>query len=365
MVPRVLIGLFTAARPPLEAVEPVRLRALAAEALVQRVDFVVFGSDDVDLLNRAVRGRSLDGDDWREGLWPLPRAVMNPVRPQSDVDWAVAEELRRLAPFTTARIADKVAVSGLLGASPVAAHVIPYESLPMDLAAAEGEAGVAGRLDRFLAAHGRVVAKPARGRRGRDIRFLTRTADGRLREWRRGVERPTTLAAAAADLVARLRGEPWILQRFIPSRTRDERSFDVRVHVHKDGAGAWTVVRAYVRLSEAGGLVTNTCCGGYQGDVDRFFAGLKGDARPLVAGLRALGLATAEALDARYGGALDELGIDLMVDGQRRPWIVEVNTHPQSRHHEFERARYAVAYAAHLARGTVAAGRTLSPAAVG
>ena len=356
MPPRVLIGLFTAARPPLEAVEPLRLRALAAEAMVQGMDFVAFGSDGVDLMGGTVRGRSLAADGWCEAAWPLPHVVMNPVRPTFDVDWAVAEELRRLAPFTTSRIADKVAVAGLLADSPVAEHVIPYTALASAVAEAEGVGGTSVRIERFLAEHGSIVLKPARGRRGRDILFLMTAADGRLCLRRRAGEQPTTAVAVAAELMPRLRGGPWILQRFIASKTRDNRSFDVRVHVHKDGDGAWTVVRAYIRLSEAGGLVANTCCGGYQGDVDRFFASLKAEAPAQVAALRALGLATAAAVDARYGGTLDELGVDLVIDGRRRAWIVEVNTHPQSRHHEFERARVAVAYAGHLARRPVAAG---------
>ncbi|WP_211100133.1 YheC/YheD family protein [Azospirillum halopraeferens] len=333
-----------------------RLRALAAEALVQGMDFVAFGTGGVDLRHAGVCGLSLGPEGWRDAIWPLPHVVMNPVHPSPGADLAAAAALRRVAPFTTSRIADKVAVAGLLAASPVAGHVIPYAGLDRAMAAVEGVEGLARRVGGFLAEHGSAVAKPARGRRGRDIHFLIPERSGGLRVRCRSGERPATVDTVAAGLMARLSAGPWILQRFVSSRTRDNRSFDVRVHVHKDGEGEWTVVRAYIRLSEAGGLVANTCCGGYQGDPERFFAALKAEAPARVEALRALGLATARAVDARYGGALDELGVDLVVDGGGRPWIVEVNTHPQSRHHEFERARLAVAYAGHLARRPVAAG---------
>ncbi|WP_029009046.1 YheC/YheD family protein [Azospirillum halopraeferens] len=349
-----LIGLYTGFRPPLDAVEPLRLRALAAEALLQGASFMVFATEDADPDSETIRGLVLEPDGWRERRFRFPDVVMNPIYARRDIDHAVEAVLRRHAPFTTLRIADKIGVAAMLEGTALAPHVIPYAPLEADR--------IAGRIADFLAVHRRIVVKPAQGQRGRGILFLTATESGvRLR--RHAEEVDTTVAAVAADLLPMLDEGRWLMQRLILSRARGDRYFDVRVHVHKDSTGAWSPVRAYVRLSEAGLMVSNTSRGGYQGDIHQFFASLKQDAPALVDRLHRLGLEVAETVDGRYGGGIDELGIDLLVDGARHPWVVEVNTHPQSRYHEFMRAGHAIAYARYLARTFRAAAGAVSATA--
>lgn len=338
--PRPLIGLFTGFRPALDAVEPERLRALAAEAMLQGAAFMAFSSEDADLDGRSIRGHALEPDGWVERPFPFPDVVMNPIYPRRPIDAAVDEALRRHAPFTTMRIADKTGVAAVLESTPLAGHVIPYQPLEAD--------GAARRIGEFLAVHRRIVVKPAKGQRGRNVMFLE-TADDGVRVRSHADESVMSVEALAARLLPQMTDGPWLMQRLILSRARGGRYFDVRVHVHKDGAGAWSMVRPYVRLSEAGLMVSNTSRGGYQGDVNHFFASLKQDGPVLVERLCRLGLDVATAVDRHYGGGIDELGIDLLVDGARHPWVVEVNTHPQSRYHEFARARFAIAYARHLA----------------
>lgn len=341
MISQPLIGLFTAGRQPLAAVAPLRLRALAAEAALQRVGFALFDAAGVRLEDDTILGWTLGPDGWTESRLPLPGVVINPVNPGTEAEWTIEQALRRRIPFTTARIADKIGIAEVLGGTPVAGNVIPFQPLVAD--------GLTDRIGDFLARHRSAVVKPAKGRRGRDVLFVT-LADAGLLVRQQLAERPVTLSAFAEELRPRLLEGPWTIQKFIESRARDGRRFDVRVHVHKDGAGQWSLVRAYIRLSEAGLLVANTSRGGYQGDLDHFFANVRSVAPDLTQRLRALGLQTAEILDGLYGNRLDELGVDLLVDGARHPWIIEVNTHPQSRYHEFERARFVMAYAAHLAR---------------
>ncbi|HEY0833817.1 MAG TPA: YheC/YheD family protein [Azospirillum sp.] len=347
MTQRPLIGLFAGSWPPFEKLVSLRLRALAAEAALQGAGFAIVPTAGVDLPAGRTRGWTLEPDGWREQALPLPDVIMNPLPPATDADARLYVDLYRRVPFTTARLPDKIGVAALLRDTPLAGHVIPFRPLHRE--------GLAECLGGFLAEHGRVVLKPAYGRRGSGIAFLARVEGGILiRE--QATERTVPLDELAAMIEPRIGDTPWLLQAFVASRARDGRSFDIRVHAHKNGTGAWDEVRSYVRLSEAGLLVANTSRGGYQGDIDHFFAGLKEEGAALVGRVRALGLSVAATLDQRHDGALDELGVDLLVDGARRIWIVEVNTHPQSRYHEFERARFAVAYALHRARSAGLAG---------
>ena len=335
---RPLIGLFTAGRRPLEALVPLRLRALVAESVLQGAEFGLLGTADIDAENRTARYLTPSGTGWRTCRGALPRVVMNPLHPATDADVAALTLLRAAAPLTTTRLANEIGIGARLAKTSVAPHVIPFRPVPADR--------IGATITRFLDKHRRAVLKPAAGRRGRGVLFLTRTAEGvALRE--SATERQLTIEALVEELRPRLAEGSWLIQRFVVSNARDGRAFDVRVHCHKDGEGRWSLVRAYVRLSEAGLLVSNTSRGGYQGDVDAFFANA---GRALADQVRQVGLETAIALDREADGLIDELGVDLLVDPQRHPWIIEVNTHPQSRYHELERARFAVAYALYLAR---------------
>ena len=337
--PRPSIGLFTAHHSPLVAIAPLRLRALAAEAKLQDADFIVFAQAGVTIGEPLVKGFCLGPTGWEERVLPIPHVIMNPTAPHDADSAAIFAHLRRHAPFTTRPIADKIGVAALLSRSPVGAYIPPSLDLAAD--------NLAERLQGFLTDHPAAVIKPAKGRRGRDVGFLTQNGEGLRVRWHATTEN-TTVEDLCTKLAPMLADMPWTIQKFIESRARDGRVFDIRVHVHKDRTGAWALVRSYVRLSEAGLMVSNTSRGGYQGDSQHFFVSLGNEGTELARRLGLIGLATAETLDRHYERGLDELGIDFLVSPDRHPWIIEVNTHPQSRYHEFERARFAVEYALHL-----------------
>ncbi|GAB4180704.1 MAG: hypothetical protein OHK0024_19380 [Thalassobaculales bacterium] len=345
---RPLIGYYIGDQPAEALIDEVRTRALAAEAALQGADFGIFAAADVDIARREASYTFIGRDGQTRQVLPLPDAVMEVTHRPTALAIEVTPWLRRELPWVTATIgADKLQISEGLRRTRLAPHVIPF---------ARVDAGsLAEVLTGFLAEHPASVLKPANnGYRGRSVIFLTR--DGGDLVLREGItETRLPLAEAIDTLRPRLNAGNWMLQRFIVSRARGGRTFDVRVHVHKDGNGNWCLVRSYVRLSEEGLLVSNTARGGYQGDVEAFFAGLGQAAPALIANLRNCGLAVARIMDRGFAGAIDELGVDLMVDPTRRIWITEVNTRPGSRHHEFERARYAIAYAMFVARGRIAA----------
>lgn len=341
--PRPLIGLLHGADREGDWTTSQRVRAVAAEAGLQGAAFGIFGIADMDIGAGRVHYRRLGPEGWSNWLGPLPDVVMNRAWLQSDADREQSARLRQLVPFTTRHLPGKQTMSEVLRHSPIAPHVIPFRPVPK-----EGDA--AASIRNFLAEHPRSVLKPAEtGRRGREIMFLARDGgDIVIRELNQHRRLPAEQVLEA--LAQRVAGRSWILQRYVTSRTRDGRAFDVRVHVHKDGDGRWAVVRAYVRLSETGLLVSNTSRGGYQGELRSFLIRLGEGGAELVERLPRLGIETGEAVDAVFGGANEELGVDILVDRHFHPWIVEVNAGPQSRFHEFERARFAVAYALHLVR---------------
>lgn len=318
-----------------------RVRAVAAEAFLQGADFGLFGTTDIDFESGTVRYLRMTPDGWAAWRGKMPDVVLRGAPVPSEAECPAIARLRTLAPFAGPALPDKLAVSAALQSTALAPHVIPFRRVV--------EADAQEVLSSFLHRHRRVVLKPASEHRGTGVTFVAcdgdeivvRQNDLRWRlPWEQGL----------AQLVGLVGSRRWIVQAMIISRVRDGRVFDVRVHAHKDGDGRWTLVRSYVRLSEAGMLVSNSSRGGYQGDLNKVLAGLGDTGAALAARIRRLGLQICETLDARYDGELDELGVDILVDPQHRPWIAEVNSGPSTHFHEFDRARLHVAYALRLAR---------------
>lgn len=330
-----------------------RVRAVAAEALLQGASLGLFGTTDIDFESETVRYLRMTPDGWAAWRGPMPDVVLPGVPMPSDDCPAVAR-LGTLAPFASRPLPDRSAVSAALQSTALAPHVIPFRRV----VAPDAQEVISS----FLLQHQRVVLKPASEHPGDGVVFVACDGDDIVvrqndRRWRSPREK------GLAELAGLIGIQPWVIQKMIVSRVRDGRVFDVRVHAHKDGNGRWVTVRSYVGLSETGMLVSNLGRGGYQGGLNKALARLGDPDGELAARVRCLGLQIAETLDAQYDGSLDEIGVDILIDPQHWPWIAGVSSEPVTQFHEFDRARLHVAHALHLAHRFRAEAHRGAPAA--
>lgn len=332
--------MFTASIARPDALQSLRLRAMVAEALLHGVRVAWFGTGDVDVESGTVTYDILDDKGHPYTVQAgCPAILMSPVKPRNLAERDCLDWFRMRSRVTHGPVPKKLEAAQLLLDTDVSAHVIPFAVVPVD----DPCPTVLAFLDRY----GRIVLKPnVNGLSGGGISFLAR--DGDHIAWQTGSTRDRLsrdeAVARVSDKASRYEH---IVQAFVLSRARGNRTFDVRVHTHKDGRGEWAHVRTYVRLSEEGLLVSNTGQGGYQGDVDNFFANTV-STPPVVDRIRDLGLAASRAIEARTGESLDELGVDILVDPKLRLWIAEINSRPMSRYHEFDRAKFAIEYSIYL-----------------
>ncbi|MEQ8813617.1 MAG: YheC/YheD family protein [Thalassobaculum sp.] len=300
----------------------------------------MFGTTDIDFESGTIRYVRMTPDGWAPWRGPMPDMVLRGAPFPSDADCPAVARLRALAPFLSLPLPDKSEISEILQSTALAPHVIPYREV---VALDAGEV-----ISSFLDEHRRVVLKPASEHRGRGVTFVASDGDDIVvrqndLRWRLPREK------ALAQLVSLVGSRRWLVQAMIISRVRDGRVFDVRVDAHKDGNGRWALVRSYVRFSGAGTLVSNSSGGGFQGSPEMVLAGLGDRGVALATRIRRLALRIGETLDDRFHGGLKEVGVDILVDPQHRPWIAEVNFGPGTRFHEFDRARWHISYALHLA----------------
>ncbi len=176
-------------------------------------------------------------------------------------------------------------------------------------------------LDSMLKKYGMVYVKPVFGSLGIGVMRVDRVDRG-LR-YQKGLVRKTfrTVAAGYFSLLRETGGKPYMVQRGIPLARHGGRPYDIRVMVQRRPGRPWKVTGMAGRVAYPGKIVTNGSQGGTIFPVSGL---LDGGMRSRI---RKIGLRAAYRLHAVYPG-LVEMGLDVAVDRNRRPWILEANTHP-------------------------------------
>lgn len=341
-----VIGFFAYSTSPLTILPATRVRALLAEAALQSAELLFFSAGDCNLADG-----SIEADCWSSGgfvrrVRGIPDVVMVVNRPHDLKQESITAWLSDRTVVVEDRGANKLQLPRLLEGTALARYIIPWQELPAET--------LKEHLHAWLSRHGSSVVKSADGRRGGGIHFLEKAEAGGWRARKDEVvfqgDLPAVVEYVSRRIEARLRYRPYLIQRYIASRSPDGRAADFRVHVQRDGSGAWGLTRAYVRLAEHGMPTSNVSRGGYQGQVRGFLAHRRRRAaEEIEAEMIRLALDVAMLLEERYSGTLSELGVDVAIDEDDALWLIETNTTPQSSLHELERAVRTIGYALHLA----------------
>lgn len=131
-------------------------------------------------------------------------------------------------------------------------------------------------------------------------------------------------------LYPRLKKEQFLLQETIQLKKYKNRTLDFRILCHKKNYQAWSVSSAVARVSGSNQIVSNLARGGellpLKNVLEEIFS--KKEARNLRKILTELSLEIVQTLYTYAGGEYGEFGIDLAIDENGHPWILEVNTKP-------------------------------------
>ncbi|GIO14678.1 hypothetical protein J19TS2_42330 [Cohnella xylanilytica] len=184
-----------------------------------------------------------------------------------------------------------------------------------------------GMLDRY----GLAYVKPVVGSLGRGVIKVEKRGRGYRVHAGTSRVRFDSYAKAYRWILAHKRKRTYLAQRGIRVLRRGGRPVDFRVMIQRRPDRKWEVTGTLARVAHPLKAVTN----GSQGGTIYSASGLlrakvgKRGAKRLVRRFHRLARLTAARLNRVSG--LNELGLDVAVDGKLRTWILEVNSRPDAK----------------------------------
>ncbi|CAM4010476.1 YheC/YheD family protein [Cohnella lubricantis] len=224
--------------------------------------------------------------------------------------------------MTIQRVRSKSAKTKALLANPEMALHVP-QTRPMNRQS----------VREMLQQYGMIYVKPVNGTFGRGVIRLEWRANRAHPYWFQSSLRQyrfRTFEAMYAKLLTVKRTQSYLAQQGIELLRHEDRRFDFRVMVQRSPQGIWETTGIIGRLAHPRKIVTNYHSGGTPMPAETLLLPYLGDEPALQAyrgELEALGVEVARTLEQRFP-RLQEIGIDVAVDSELNPWILEVNTLP-------------------------------------
>jgi len=220
------------------------------------------------------------------------------------------------------------------------------------------------QVKRFIDKVGNVILKPIYLSRGRGICIITKREDGyKITDYRsrqvdelfiENSEKLKDFFIANKDLF-----DNYLIQRYLELAKVDGAPFDIRVVMQKNVEEEWQCSGIECRVASKKSLITNISRGGYALTLDealkRSFDVAKEEREKMKEAIYYLCINLCKSLD-RLNHHFAEFGIDIALDVEGKPWIIEANVFPSFKgfknmdYDTYLGIRYTpMLYAAHLA----------------
>lgn len=301
-----------------------RAYAFAAVAKAEGVDFYYFSPGKVIFDHKIILGYVYENGKWIVKKMPFPDVIYNTGRfekfPKGRV---IVNELRKIIPFTTYSIGNKMEVYERLKKADIhVQYLIPTEYVLRDYDVID-----------FLDKYGKVVIKPIWGKKGEEVYYIEKCKDEKFIIIDQNISLEYNKKELENFIKAKIQEKTYIVQQFICCQTQTGQIYDFRLHVQKDGNGRWINTAIYPRIGPKGSMVSNISKGGSTNYLRPFLRQEFGEyAFNIEHYLEHFSLVFARKVDQiqqkLFNEPLDELGIDVGLDHNHKLWVYEVNWRP-------------------------------------
>ncbi|WP_456276050.1 YheC/YheD family endospore coat-associated protein [Bacillus sp. AK128] len=291
--------------------------------------FYVFSLRTFDVDSLKVQGYIWNGGKWELSEVPVPHVVHNRIHSRKREKSVGADRLFTLLqekqiPFFNDHFLNKWESHQ---------HLIQHEHLLPYLPETELLLNI-NLLEEVLSKHNRVFIKPIHGSQGKKIMKIEKTDEHYLLDYTTfngEIEKKyETIQELFHAIKPRLANQTSIIQQGITLLTYEDRILDFRFLCHMNHMNKWKVTSAVARVSSPNEFVSNLARGGELYKVNTLLRNLLDTKTALDVNkmLYELAVEVASSIGQSEEGLFGELGIDLALDEQAKPWIIEVNTKP-------------------------------------
>jgi glutathione synthase/RimK-type ligase-like ATP-grasp enzyme len=189
-------------------------------------------------------------------------------------------------------------------------------------------------LKYMLTNYDTVFLKPTNGSQGRSIYKISNSESGYFIDTSQNKNTNPLEISNIPQLFKKIKrkitNRPYIIQRGITLLDFENRSFDIRVLCHQTDELHWKVTHHIARVSQPEMIVSNIAQGGELQPLDVVLLtsfDLK-KSKHIKKFIMELCIDICTSLNGVLSGIYAEFGIDIGIDEEGRPWIIEVNTKP-------------------------------------
>lgn len=312
----------------------------AAVAKMEGIEFYYFSPLGVNFDTKMIGGYKYEQGNWVQSEMAFPDVIYNVSGMKTPAQKKIYRQLKNSIPFTSHPIGNKLKVyKKVLQMPEFSSYVIPSKKI-------KKQEVVFKLLDEF----NKVIVKPLKGSQGRGVIYLEKKEN--QFEFVEGFERQLLDKEELESMLTPLiHQKVMLVQPYISSKTKQGLPFDLRLHVQKNGEGKWGITLIYPRIGSEDGIISNISSGGYIAKLENFLEREYGpEGYDFERTLEKFAVRFSKELDSLYKNRLDELGIDIGIDENKKIWIYEVNWRPGSAYRGLDAAMQTIPYAAFLAR---------------
>ncbi|AFC29167.1 hypothetical protein PM3016_2279 [Paenibacillus mucilaginosus 3016] len=279
-----------------------------------------FTPSDIDWERKKITGLHRIDRNWKKGLFPFPDIIYNRCyEVNEDLIDRLEAVMGKNKCFNHINHLNKYEMYGHLSQSLDA--FLP-ETIPYDKKTAAD----------FLTAHKLLYLKPCLGNKGQGVYRVEMKESGQIHIGEHHIQSlfiAQDLSQFLEKMDEYLGSTPYIIQQGVNVRTLVDRVFDIRVLVQKNRAGLWSVTSAVSRVSYSGCFNTSLFEHMYATQDFLQYLYTPEKAQALMLSIHDVSLKAAECIETYGSLHLGELSVDLALDCDDRPWIIEVNGKPQ------------------------------------
>jgi hypothetical protein len=284
-----------------------------------------------------ISGYFFQGDKWNKSKLPIPDVIYNRIHSRRLEASPVFQQFRKQLqvdqiPMFNNRFLSKWEVYDVLMTEE---HLQPY--IPVTKLYTKKS------LEEMLSEHSILFLKPIHGSQGRNIIRLEQKEYSIQLEFSYFKEKQNSLVVnniheLQETLAPYMKTSTYLIQQGIPFIHFQNRHMDFRILCHKNNQDAWIVTSVVARLSAEKQFVSNIARGGETMKplkaLSLFFDSNTSKQQYIF--IQELALEFASSISLNSEGLTGELGIDIGIDINGHPWIIEANSKPSKNFEEQE-----------------------------